>query len=95
MDLQIRCPRCGHTEDDPLEVFDAGGVEDIRCASCGQAFHFAIMGCDGCGDEAVFAWRLRPDDSTFDRLTCERCHCSYRPDDTPPHTAPDAPHAVA
>lgn len=90
-ELSILCAHCNHTNEDPLEVFDAGRLQCMRCDGCGKLFHFLIADCErpGCFNEEVFRWIEPPLANVVADLACSKCGGPYFPHEDPDED-PDA-----
>ncbi len=80
-ELSIVCAHCNHPNEDPLEVFDEGKVQCMRCDKCANLFHFLIATCERptCFNEEVFRWVEPPPATLIAELTCSKCGAPYLP----------------
>lgn len=83
-DLQLQCPHCGSTTEDPWEYFEEGKLDWLRCEGCGRNFHVYVASCEvvGCFRETVFTWKDEPSAATIAALSCPACSTPYRRQDS-------------
>jgi hypothetical protein len=75
--LQVRCPHCGHAEDDDLELLGEAQMDDIRCCQCELVFRMLLLECLACGEETIFSWDNEPPEGDLLRLACAKCQRPY------------------
>lgn len=75
--LSIQCRRCGSSEDDDLEVFEAGSIYSMRCSDCRTVAHFAFFECSRCCAETLFRWDSVPGSEELQDLVCAACARRY------------------
>jgi hypothetical protein len=79
--MEIRCPHCGHAEQDLFELIEVNELhDDFLCTRCRQPFAAFIKNCIRCDFEQPMTWGADAVPDAVDALPCAQCgHISTPP----------------
>jgi transcription elongation factor Elf1 len=69
--LVLTCPHCGQEQADDWEVLEASEDHELRCESCGKAFHARIVECPRCVADNVLIGEDRAPEA--EGVACKSC----------------------